>query len=103
MRRDSEENHCAPQNHGLTQAQFCPDLYAQLNMPGCKSIQSKMLSDFRKAKGAKAGCTSSVYYATYVYFEKLRIAEGKPKSKHRLGMERIYPGGAGHERDGRHG
>lgn len=88
---------------GVTQAQFCRDLYAQLNRPSCRSIQSKMLNDFRKAKGARAGCTSSVYYAAYVYFEKLRIAEGKPKSKHRLDMEEIYPGGAERERDGRHG
>lgn len=88
---------------GMTQAQFCRDLHAQLKMPGCKSIQSKMLNDFRGKKGAVAGCTSSVYYAAYVYFEKLRIAEGKPKSKHRLEMEKIYPRGAERERDGRHG
>lgn len=88
---------------GMTQAQFCRDLHAQLKMPGCKSIQSKMLNDFRGKKGAVAGCTSSVYYAAYVYFEKLRIAEGKPKSKHRLEMEKIYPQGAERERDGRHG
>lgn len=88
---------------GTTQAQFCRDLHAQLKMPGCKSIQSKMLNDFRGKKGAVAGCTSSVYYAAYVYFEKLRIAEGKPKSKHRLEMEKIYPRGAERERDGRNG
>lgn len=88
---------------GVTQAQFCRDLHAQLNMPGCKSIQSKMLNDFRGKKGPLAGCTSSVYYAAYVYFEKLRVAEGKPKSKHRLDMEGIYPGGAERERDGRNG
>lgn len=88
---------------GMTQAQFCRDLHAQLKMPGCKSIQSKMLNDFRGKKGPIAGCTSSVYYAAYVYFEKLRIAEGKPKSKHRLEMEKIHPRGADRERDGRHG
>ncbi|KAG8166077.1 hypothetical protein KVR01_004629 [Diaporthe batatas] len=87
---------------GLTQAQFCRDLHAQLHAPGCKSIQSKMLADFRKKKGPMAGCTSSVYYAAYVYFEKRRLAEGKPKSKHRLEMEAIYPGGAERERDPSH-
>lgn len=87
---------------GLTQAQFCRDLHAQLKMPGCKSIQSKMLADFRKKKGPMAGCTSSVYYAAYVYFEKRRLAEGKPKSKHRLEMEKIYPRGAERERDASH-
>ncbi|KAK2604147.1 hypothetical protein N8I77_007101 [Diaporthe amygdali] len=85
---------------GLTQAQFCRDLYAQLKAPTCKSIQSKMLNDFRGKKGPTAGCTSSVYYAAYVYFEKLRIAEGKSKSNHRLEMEAIYPRrGMDRERD----
>lgn len=87
---------------GLTQAQFCRDLHAQLRVPGCKSIQSKMLADFRKKSGPLAGCTSSVYYAAYVYFEKLRLKEGKPKSKHRLEMEKIYPGGVERDRDVSH-
>lgn len=84
---------------GLTAAQFCRDLYAQLKAPSCKSIQATMLTAFRKKKGPLAGCTSSVYYAAYVYFEKLRLAEGKPKSKHRLDMEGIYPGGVDREKD----
>lgn len=89
---------------GLTQAQFCRDLYAQIKAPTCKGIQSKQLNDFRGKKGPLAGCTSSVYYAAYVYFEKLRIARGKPKNAHRLEMERIYPGeGVDREDDGRHG
>lgn len=31
-----------------------------------------------------------MFYAAYVYFEKVRLAEGKPKSKHRLKMEEIW-------------
>lgn len=92
---------------GLTQAQFCRDLYAQLRAPTCKSIQTKQLNDFRGKKGARAGCTSSVFYAAYVYFEKMRIAKGKPKSVHRLQMEVSWEhmGGLGREpgSDGRHG
>ncbi|KAJ4391512.1 hypothetical protein N0V93_005130 [Gnomoniopsis smithogilvyi] len=83
---------------GLSQAQFCRDLYAQLKAPTSKGIQSKQLSDFRAKKGARAGCTSTVFYAAYVYFEKLRIARGKPKSAHRTDMEEIY-GDAGFDRD----
>ncbi|KAI8966279.1 hypothetical protein F5Y11DRAFT_188807 [Daldinia sp. FL1419] len=88
---------------GLTAAQFCRDIYAQLNQPKCKSFQSKQLTDFRGKKGAKAGCTSSVFYAAYVYFEKKRIAEGKPKSQHRLDMEDIWgdQGGFDTVHDGR--
>lgn len=52
-----------------------------------KTIQSKQLSDFLAHSGATGGNTSKVCYASYVYFEKKRIAEEKPKSKHRLRME----------------
>ncbi|KAI1324554.1 hypothetical protein F5Y16DRAFT_411932 [Xylariaceae sp. FL0255] len=82
---------------GLTQAQFCRDIYAQLQKPKCKSIQSKQLADFRAMRGARTGAKSSVFYAAYVYFEKLRIAGNKPKTQHRQDMEEIWP--AGMERD----
>ncbi|KAK4504188.1 hypothetical protein PRZ48_005104 [Zasmidium cellare] len=78
---------------GVTQAQFCRDLCAQLHTE-VKKIQSKQLTDFRSKTGATSGNTSIVYYTAYCYFEKLRLAEGKPKSKHRLGMEETWPGGA---------
>ncbi|RYP81840.1 hypothetical protein DL770_005795 [Monosporascus sp. CRB-9-2] len=77
---------------GLTQAQFCRDLYAQLKAPKCKGIQTTQLAGFRSQKDPKAGCKSTVFYAAYVYFEKLRLAESKPKSKHRLDMEEVWDG-----------
>lgn len=87
---------------GLTQAQFCRDLFAQLHVPTCKSIQSKQLSDFRGKKGPIEGCASAVFYTAYVYFEKMRLAKGKPKSNHRTEMERVYDGeGMPRDRDGR--
>lgn len=87
---------------GLTQAQFGRDLYAQLQEPTCKGIGSKQLSDFRGKKGPTAGCTSAVFYAAYVYFEKIRIAKGKPKSKHRMEMELVHGSdGMRRDRDGR--
>ncbi|KAJ4251481.1 hypothetical protein NW762_011466 [Fusarium torreyae] len=84
---------------GLTQAQFCRDLYAQLHAPKCKGIQSKQLADFRHLHGSNAGAKGSVFYAAYVYFEKLRLAQGKPKSKHRQDMEGIHPGGFPRDQD----
>jgi hypothetical protein len=36
------------------------------------------------------GNTSGMFYGAYVYFEKLRIKEGKPKSKKRREMEEIH-------------
>ncbi|KAI0181184.1 hypothetical protein GGR52DRAFT_523182 [Hypoxylon sp. FL1284] len=86
---------------GLSAAQFCRDIYAQLQMPTVKSFQSKQLNDFRNKRGPNAGCMSKVFYAAYVYFEKERIAEGKPKSQHRLRMENIWPRGFDLENDGR--
>ncbi|KAF9773454.1 hypothetical protein IL306_008736 [Fusarium sp. DS 682] len=86
---------------GVTQAQFCRDIYAQFKAPKCKGIQSKQLSDFRQAKGSNAGAKSSVFYGAYVYFEKMRIAQGKPMSKHRIDMIHMYPGGIPRDRDDR--
>ena len=77
---------------GITQAAFCRDLEAQLHTP-IQKVQSKQLTDFRNKKGPTAGNTSVVYYTAYVYFEKLRLAEGKPKSKHRVQMEGQWPTG----------
>ncbi|KAJ6532006.1 hypothetical protein B0H19DRAFT_1242144 [Mycena capillaripes] len=59
------------------------------------NIQSKQLSDFLSKKGPTSGSTSRVCYASYVYFEKKRIAEGKAKSKHRLDMEDRWDGEGG--------
>ncbi|KAK7937179.1 uncharacterized protein PG986_014047 [Apiospora aurea] len=85
---------------GLTQAQFCRDIYAHgLKSPTrCKGIQPKQLSDFRHKQGSNAGATSSVFYAASVYFEKIRLAQGAPKSAHRLEMERRW-GPEGFDRD----
>lgn len=76
---------------GVTQAAFLRELAK--NLGEGKKIQSKVLNDFLGKKGASAGNTSSVFYAAYVFFEKMRLKEGKPKSKHRLEMERLHRGG----------
>lgn len=82
---------------GVTQAQFCRELSAQLHTE-VKKIQSKQLTDFRSKNGATSGNTSVVYYTAYCYFEKLRLAEGRPKSKHRTTMEGTWPGGVDRDR-----
>ena len=38
------------------------------------------------------GAESAVFYASYVFFEKLRVKLGKPKSKKRLEMEKVWEG-----------
>lgn len=55
-------------------------------------IQAKLVTDFtsKGKRGPMSGNTSKAFYASYVYFEKLRIKEGKKKSKKREEMEREY-------------
>ncbi|KAJ7246088.1 hypothetical protein C8J57DRAFT_1361411 [Mycena rebaudengoi] len=59
------------------------------------NIQSKQLTDFLTKSGATSRSTSRVCYASYVYFEKKRISEGKEKSKHRRDMEERWLGKGG--------
>ncbi|KAF2125855.1 hypothetical protein P153DRAFT_399992 [Dothidotthia symphoricarpi CBS 119687] len=75
---------------GVTQAAFLREVAAQYHTTPPKKIQSKQLNDFRSKHGAWEGNTSSVFYGAYVYFEKLRIKEGKPKGKKREEMEGIW-------------
>jgi hypothetical protein len=79
---------------GVIQAQLLKDLAAEFKTRTVK-LQSKQLNDFRGKKGADAGNTSAIFYSAYVFFEKLRIKEGKPKNKHRLEMEKIWGGKGG--------
>ncbi|KAG9844004.1 hypothetical protein KCU98_g4207, partial [Aureobasidium melanogenum] len=62
---------------GVTAAQFCRDLLAQYHSDKKPpQIQSGQLTKFRGYKGADTGNTSCVFYAAYVFFEKIRLSEG---------------------------
>jgi hypothetical protein len=74
---------------GVTQAQFLRDIAAQFHAEP-KKPQQTQLSAFRSKKRPYAGNTSSIFYGSYVFFEKRRIKEGKPKGKKRLEMEAIW-------------
>ncbi|KAM7205549.1 hypothetical protein V8F20_003133 [Naviculisporaceae sp. PSN 640] len=88
---------------GVTQAQFGRDVLAQLHVNKPTQIQGTQIARFRNMKGANAGAKSSVFYGAYVFFEKLRIKEGKPKTAHRLDMEKKWPNGFDREHDHRTG
>jgi hypothetical protein len=91
---------------GVTQAAFLRNVVAQFHTEkGPSQLQGRQLSGFRGKKGAVAGCTSPVFYGSYVFFEKERIAANAPKTKHREEMEKIWAlrGGFDLEHDGRHG
>lgn len=89
---------------GVTQAQFLRDVYAQLKGPSRpgRPFQGVQLARFRETKGALNGAKSPIFYGAYVFFEKMRINEGKPKSKHRLDMEKQWGSqGISRDHDGR--
>lgn len=50
-------------------------------------VNSNSYRNFMKVSGADSGQGNGIYPAAYYFFEKKRIAEGKPKSKKRLDNE----------------
>ncbi|KAG9002342.1 hypothetical protein FRB90_011404 [Tulasnella sp. 427] len=55
------------------------------------NINSNSYSRFMSAKGPTGGAENGTYYAAYVYFEKVRIFEGKKKTPTRIAAERGLP------------
>ena len=82
---------------GITLASFCREIAKTYSSPA--QFQSKQIADFLHKKGPLVGNTSSVYYASYVFFEKLRLKNSQPKSQKRKSVETVHPYGM--ERDRR--
>ncbi|KAK2033240.1 hypothetical protein LX32DRAFT_725249 [Colletotrichum zoysiae] len=79
---------------GVTRAAFLRALVKAAYPPGsAHKIAPNLLDNFLAKKGPVAGNTSSVFYAAYVYFEKLRVRDGRPKTGRREEMELEWPGG----------
>ncbi|KAG9043046.1 hypothetical protein FS837_010099 [Tulasnella sp. UAMH 9824] len=57
------------------------------------NINSNSFRRFMAMDGYRSGAGNITYYAAYLYFEKKRIWEGKPKSEDRLWNEDNYPDG----------
>lgn len=71
---------------GVTQAGFCRSLAQVTNKPP----QPTQLTRFMNSHGPLGGNTNIVFYASYVLFEKMRIRDGKPKSKFRQEVEEVH-------------
>ncbi|KAI1865723.1 hypothetical protein JX265_008046 [Neoarthrinium moseri] len=82
-----------------TQAAFAREL-SQM-MPHTR-INATHVGRFQKMKGPRAGGHNPVFYAAYVYFEKLRIKQGKKKSAKREQMEEHWEEKGGFPREGSH-
>ncbi|KAB5554834.1 hypothetical protein GE09DRAFT_1222304 [Coniochaeta sp. 2T2.1] len=72
---------------GVTQAALVRALNTCL--PPGRNVSPTTMTRFLGQRGPRMGNTSAPYYAAYV-FEKRRIKDGKPKSKHRVEMEGVH-------------
>ncbi|CAG8948905.1 hypothetical protein HYFRA_00002031 [Hymenoscyphus fraxineus] len=58
-----------------------------------RKISASQFTAFLSKKGPNAGNRAAVFYAAYVYFEKLRIKQDKPKTGFREEMEKKHKRG----------
>lgn len=75
--------------HKLSKKVFAEEI-SKCQPSGATSVTGDQVSVFQKKNGPLAGNSTKAFYASYVYFEKLRIKEGKDKSKKRKEMEDIH-------------
>lgn len=61
------------------------------------NLNPTTVSDYMNRSGPRKGLKSNVYHRGYLYFEKLRLAIGEAKTKHRLDNELLYPAGIPHQ------
>lgn len=74
---------------GLTKVAFAKEL-SKCQAPGQPDINGGGITKFQTKKGSLAGNSNRVFYASYVFFEELRVKEGKAKSKKRTEMEEVH-------------
>jgi len=72
------------QSPGMTQTRVCNKLI---------ECNSNALNKFLSKKGWNQGAGSDVYENAYLFFEKVRIFNKEPKSKHRVKSEAENPAG----------
>jgi pyruvate/2-oxoglutarate dehydrogenase complex dihydrolipoamide acyltransferase (E2) component len=72
-----------------TQAALLRQLGAQFILQP-RALRSPQINTFMRQKGPLEGNSSGIFYGAYVYFEKLRIKNGKSKSKKREEMEQKW-------------
>ncbi|EKJ78343.1 hypothetical protein FPSE_01448 [Fusarium pseudograminearum CS3096] len=74
---------------GMTQAAFIRALNKNLPEDGQK-VSPANLRYFMGCKDVRGGNTNIAFYAAYIFFEKRRIQDEKPKSKFREEMEKAW-------------
>ena len=82
---------------GVTQAAFLRAISA--SYPDSQRVLPRGLNQFLSKTKPLEGSLSYAYYASYVFFEKVRIRDGKSKTADRKVMEREWPNGVDVELD----
>ncbi|KAF7960975.1 hypothetical protein EAE96_000645 [Botrytis aclada] len=72
-------------NVSSNESAFCREIAK--TFPDGRGVLTKTLNNFMKQKDPH-GNQSPAYYAAYVFFEKTRIRDGKPKSQDRVNSEK---------------
>jgi hypothetical protein len=75
---------------GASQVRFCRGL--SKSFADGKTVKAPALASFLAKSGPTNGNTSKVFYASYVFFEKLRIRNGEAKTEFRETMEDLWDG-----------
>lgn len=76
----------------MSKSQFAREISKSFGTNTEKKVSPGSLTAFLAKSGPTAGNTSAVFYASYVFFEKMRIRDGEPKSEHREVMEEVWDG-----------
>ncbi|OGM42360.1 hypothetical protein ABOM_007866 [Aspergillus bombycis] len=77
-------------NPNVTKAGFLREIVKAYPPEQDVKLQGNSLTRFLNMAGPNAGNTNAVFYAAYVFFEKLRIRDDRPKTKFREEMEKIW-------------
>ena len=75
---------------GVSNASFIREINKSLPGNSSKSASTQQLTTFLSSKGPTKGAESGVFYAGYIFLEKLRIKQGKLKTKKRQEMEDVW-------------
>lgn len=76
---------------GTTKASFAREI-SKCQAANSTPITPEQITTFLRKNGPLAGNSSKAFYASYVYFEKVRVKEGRPKTKKRMEMEGVHGG-----------
>jgi hypothetical protein len=77
-------------NTVASKASFVRTVVSMFNKSPGQGISTRGLNTFLSAKGLAAGAAHPFFYGAWVYFEKLRIKQGKKKSKKQQDMENAW-------------